>query len=89
MTCGDDGTLWCPEQEGCISSCEADCGCKMGTNDYGTTTSTTTTVITEQSKTNNEDKTTPERFVAENETASLHQEPDCEMLCEVTLYINV
>ena len=148
MTCNDDGTLWCPERKECISTCEADCECEVGTTDSSTITSTTTSIITESSTTDNEYSTTPEGYcnqicfgetdgnhgdcceetycycesygnyeltcnvkdtlfcpkegkciencqtdceecqggwlVEENEKAPSHQDPDCDMLCEVT-----
>ena len=33
----EDGTLWCPDQGGCIPQCEEDCGCQPGTTDPATT----------------------------------------------------
>ena len=44
--CDYEGTLWCPQQDGCISNCDTDCGCEMDsttTTISSTTTSTTTT----------------------------------------------
>ena len=37
MDCVDEGTLWCPQQGGCISTCQADCGCQMGSTQPGST----------------------------------------------------
>ena len=37
MSCVQEGTLWCPEQQDCISGCEADCGCQMGSTEPAST----------------------------------------------------
>ena len=37
MVCGEEGTLWCPEQETCILECTRDCGCETVTTDPPTT----------------------------------------------------
>ena len=37
VDCVEEGTLWCPEQAGCISGCEADCGCQMASTQPGPT----------------------------------------------------
>ena len=37
MSCVQEGTLWCPDQQDCISGCQADCGCQMGSTEAGST----------------------------------------------------